>query len=243
MQARSREQAWNHRRMRLTSLLAPTLLFALAVPHAHAGTLRGVASVIDGDTVRVQGKSIRLHGMDAPESDQLCTRPDDTKWRCGQQSALALDDLIARRPVECQQRDIDQYGRVVAECFVGAVSLNRWMVRNGWAIAYRSFSTEYVPDERQAQAERLNMWSGSFDSPAQHRRQGRPARSSRSASASSPPSADCTLKGNIDAKGERIFHSPGQRDYEKTSINTGAGERWFCTTEQATAAGWRPAQR
>ncbi|RPD88759.1 thermonuclease family protein [Luteimonas sp. 100069] len=102
----------------------------------------GTASVVDGDTVRIHDASVRLHAIDAPESNQLCLRLDGSRWRCGQQAALALDAHIARRPLSCEPRDTDRYGRVVAECFVAGESINRWTVRNGWAVACVSTGPE-----------------------------------------------------------------------------------------------------
>ena len=110
----------------------------------------GVASVIDGDTIEIHGLRIRLFGIDAPESSQLCRRPTGDRWRCGQQASFALADRIGRAPVSCQPRDLDRYGRVVGVCFKGSEDLNRWMVANGWAVAYKRYSVDYVAGETAA---------------------------------------------------------------------------------------------
>ena len=136
------------------ALAALTLVLAGALPACPGETvdpdLRGIASVIDGDTIEIHGTRIRLNGIDAPESGQLCRDARGTAWRCGQQAALALSDRIGRQVVSCQQTDTDRYGRVVADCFVGRENLNRWMVREGWAVAYRQYSTAYIPAEDHA---------------------------------------------------------------------------------------------
>lgn len=137
----------------------------LAYPAAAQPDIEGTASVIDGDTIEVHGTRIRLHGIDAPESRQECTRPDGTNWRCGQQAALALSDRIDRATVCCEPRNRDHYGRVVAVCFKGAEDLDRWMVANGWALAYRKYSLDYVADEDRAQRDKRGVWSGSFEMP------------------------------------------------------------------------------
>tara|TARA_R110000824_G_scaffold182979_4_gene363979 strand:- start:152 stop:649 length:498 start_codon:yes stop_codon:yes gene_type:complete len=129
-----------------------------------ADDLVGRASVIDGDTIEIHGQRIRLHGIDAPESRQLC-RKDGQEYRCGQQASLALADKIGVRPVTCEPRDIDRYQRIVAVCRDGEEDLNAWMVLQGHAVAYRRYSKDYIATEEQAQAERRGIWSGEFTMP------------------------------------------------------------------------------
>lgn len=148
----------------LRGLAVAALTFAACAP-AHAETLTGTASVVDGDTLEIHGTRIRLFGIDAPESGQLCTRTSGERWRCGQQAALALSDRIGRSTVSCRGRDTDRYGRMVAVCRSRGVDLNGWMVSQGWALAYRRYSTDYVPAENRAAQARRNIWSGSFDRP------------------------------------------------------------------------------
>lgn len=131
---------------------------------AIAEDLIGRASVIDGDTIEVHGQRIRLHGIDAPESRQLC-RKNGQEYRCGQQASLALADKIGTRPVTCEQRDIDRYKRIVAVCRDGEEDLNAWMVLQGHAVAYRRYSKDYISAEEQAQAEKRGIWSGEFTMP------------------------------------------------------------------------------
>ncbi len=153
-----------------SALTAVTLVLACTLPACSSETtgddLQGVASVIDGDTIEIHGTRIRLNGIDAPESGQLCQDARGTAWRCGQQAALALSDRIGRRQVvSCQQTDTDRYGRVVADCIVGRENLNRWMVREGWAVAYRQYSTAYIPAEDHARTGQRGIWQGRFDMP------------------------------------------------------------------------------
>jgi endonuclease YncB( thermonuclease family) len=125
----------------------------------------GIASVIDGDTIEIHGQRIRLFGIDAPEGSQFCMRPNGERWRCGQQASFALADRIGRAIVRCEHRDTDRYERVVAVCFKGGEELNRWMVANGWAVAFRRYSLDYVAYEDAARRKRTNIWSGEFDMP------------------------------------------------------------------------------
>jgi len=125
----------------------------------------GIASVIDGDTIEIHGRRIRLFGIDAPESQQFCFRANGEPWRCGQHASFALADRIGRATLRCEPRDIDRYNRTVAVCFKGNEDLNRWMVANGWAVAFRRYSLEYVAAEDAARRSRFNVWSGSFEMP------------------------------------------------------------------------------
>ena len=155
------------------SVLALLLALAAIGPASTQEGLTGVASVIDGDTIEICGQRVRLYGIDSPESSQLCMRPTGERWRCGQQASFALANLIGRSIVSCQPRDRDRYGRIVAVCFKGISDLNRWMVANGWAVAYRRYSEHYVADEHIARRSRTNIWSGDFDMPWDWRAQRR----------------------------------------------------------------------
>jgi endonuclease YncB( thermonuclease family) len=149
--------------MRRLTLLT---VLALAVPGiVHAEELIGRATVVDGDTLSIRDTRIRLHGIDAPESSQHCTRPNGKEWRCGQQAANALSDKIGHRNVRCEGKKRDRWGRLIAVCFLGDQDLNAWLVRHGWAVAYRHYSKDYVPHEDRARKARVGVWSGTFDMP------------------------------------------------------------------------------
>lgn len=153
--------------------LASVLIGLTQAAPAVAETISGTASVIDGDTVEIHGQRIRLFGLDAPEGRQPCTR-DGNPWRCGPAAANALADMIGHQPLTCDQRDIDRYGRIVAVCMVGGEDVGQWMVREGWAMAYRQYSKAYIEDENAARAMRIGLWSGEFMPPWEWRRAGSP---------------------------------------------------------------------
>ena len=138
-------------------------------PAVATATLTGRASVIDGDTIEIHGVRIRLYGIDAPESSQTCTAKGQA-YRCGQQAALALANKIGNRPVSCQAKDQDRYGRTVAVCFVAGEDINARIVKSGWALAYRRYSEQYVAQESHAAQAKLGLWQGEFTPPWQWRR-------------------------------------------------------------------------
>ena len=132
-------------------------------------TLSGVPRVIDGDTIQIGKTRIRLHGIDAPEAKQECT-VDNKEWRCGKEATSALKDAIGDKKVNCSRKDTDRYGRVVAVCRVGDLDLNALMVRQGWAMAYRQYSMDYVRDENLAERGERGMWRGDFVAPSEWRK-------------------------------------------------------------------------
>lgn len=145
-------------------------LLSIPVENADAVTMiSGTASVVDGDTLEIHDQRIRLHAVDAPEGRQICQRGGEA-WRCGQASALALSDKIGRRPVRCDQVDIDRYKRIVAKCFAGGEDLGEWLVGQGLAVAYRQYGKDYVRAEDQAREERRGLWVGEFVMPWEWRR-------------------------------------------------------------------------
>ena len=215
-------------------------ILGLAGSAFAAEPIVGRASVTDGDTLVIRDTKIRLYGIDAPERAQLCKDPDGKEYRCGQQAALALADRIGEATVSCEPRDTDRYGRTVAVCRKGKEDLNAWMVAQGHAIAYRRYSKDYVQQEVTAKALMLGIWSGSFEEPSQWRRSKR--QDGEEARPMPPPvwAVECTIKGNISPKGEKIYHLPGTLAYDRTRINEASGERMFCSEDEAKAAGWRP---
>ncbi|WOS42983.1 thermonuclease family protein [Xanthomonas rydalmerensis] len=227
--------------MALKGLLVLSLFFA-SIPGV-AAELVGRATVTDGDTLTVEKQRIRLWGIDAPESTQQCTTKDGRSWPCGRRAAAALDSYVLDKTVRCQPKDTDRYGRVVAECFVQGQSVNGWMVRSGWAVAYRQYATAFIADEADARQHQRNLWQGPFQMPADYRRAKRDQAARQAQVATPPMPSGCRIKGNISRQGKKIYHVPGQRDYERTSIDLSRGERMFCRPEEAARAGWQPAQR
>jgi len=137
---------------------------------ATAGEIAGSPIITDGDTIKIINKRIRLHGIDAPESKQLCKK-NSKEYRCGIIAAEALVKKINKSQVRCIVQDrLDKYKRYIGVCFVKAINLNQWMVRNGHAVAYRRYSKDYIKDEDYAKKNKLGLWSGDFINPEKWRK-------------------------------------------------------------------------
>jgi endonuclease YncB( thermonuclease family) len=143
------------------------VILFLTSTNSFSKTIIGNARVIDGDTININNNKIRLHGIDAPETKQTC-KLDSVDWFCGKQSTEELKKIINDQSVECTVSDIDIYNRYVAICLVNELNLNQWMVKNGWAIAYRYYSTDYIIEEKYARDNKLGIWKSEFLKPYQY---------------------------------------------------------------------------
>ena len=142
------------------------LMLLLLSGDARADDIAGQASVIDGDTLEIHGIRIRLWGIDAPESSQLCRGEDSSQYRCGAQAANDLDAFIARRPVNCSLVSSDPYARSVAICLVGGTNLGEWLVRKGLAVDWSQYSKgRYDGAQRDAEHAGSGIWEGSYVEP------------------------------------------------------------------------------
>lgn len=137
---------------------------------AEGTSLIGRASVIDGDTIEIHGQRIRIAGIDAVESDQLCWQAHGRPWRCGQVAALALSDLVGARNVACTAIGQDRYHRLLGMCSVRGVDLGMHMVSAGYAIPYFDRAKLYGIAARHAREGRKGIWAGSFATPADWRK-------------------------------------------------------------------------
>lgn len=150
--------------------LAMIFLFGGRYLHVFGRVLAVAPTVIDGDTIRGDGKRIRLHGIDAPESAQSCTDKAGRRWSCGAAATAALQTLLGGSRIECKETDIDRYGRIVAICYKGEIDINAWLVRNGWAVAYTRYSYDYLMEEMVARFDNRGIWAGDFVTPEVWRR-------------------------------------------------------------------------
>jgi endonuclease YncB( thermonuclease family) len=200
--------------------------------HALANSISGKPIVVDGDTIEILGQRIRLHGIDAPESDQFCKDKKGKSYGCGDAATRRLSKIIGWNSATCKVKDKDRYGRLVAVCSVKELDLNRQLVKEGLALAYLQYSHDYVGAEKEARKNNVGLWQGEFVKPWGWRK------GKRLATDKPASSENCLIKGNIGSSG-KIYHIPGSKWYDNTKINEVKGERWFCSEAEAKAAGWR----
>jgi endonuclease YncB( thermonuclease family) len=136
-----------------------------STPTSIAG-VAGVADVRDGDSLVIEGKRVRLEGIDAPERDQSCMR-DAKAWACGRAAQKHLARLIGNHAVKCSITKRDRFERLLGRCTAASRDINRTMVRDGMAV---SFGGNYRSEEAQARRERSGLWSSRFERPQAWRR-------------------------------------------------------------------------
>ena len=145
------------------------ILFVLSY-NAIASEISGIPRITDGDTIKILNKRIRFHGIDSPEKKQICIK-NSKKYRCGQEATNALKKKINGKRVTCKVQDkLDRYKRYIGTCFLENIDLNKWMVRNGYAVAYKRYSEDYIEDENYAKKNKIGLWSGSFTNPEKWRK-------------------------------------------------------------------------
>ena len=142
--------------------------FIFIIVLSSASYAKDIVKVIDGDTIHIGVNKYRFSGIDTPEMKQVCKKEDKTIL-CGVLARDALIKKINNQPVECKMETIDRYKRIVAECFVNNESLSQYLVRNGYAFAYRRYSTKFVEDEEYAKTNQLGLWSMQFEYPWDYR--------------------------------------------------------------------------
>lgn len=227
--------------LRFLALLFLASLIPPQPAHAVEAQVSGAVRVIDGDTFDIAGTRVRLFGIDAPEGDQPCRDDQDRALRCGDWVTAQVRTSFSGAQARCSRVDTDRYGRMVARCSVAGQDVGQTLVASGLAFAYAEYSGDYVETEGAAIREGRGIHAYQLIRPAIFRA----SKQNDSAVEAAPARGanGCTIKGNISSKGVRIFHVAGQRDYDKTSIRTDKGERWFCSAADARKAGWRAAKR
>ena len=142
-----------------------SLIFILIINQVKSQTIK----IVDGDTIHLNGEKIRFTGIDTPELKQTCLK-EGVKNPCGLVAKQILINKIGNNEVDCISEGKDQYKRTLAECFVNNESLSSYLVRSGYAFAYRRYSKKFVADEDFARINKIGMWSMEFDYPWNYRK-------------------------------------------------------------------------
>jgi endonuclease YncB( thermonuclease family) len=151
--------------LKISNIFIVLLLVLISSP-----TSANILKIIDGDTIHIGKIKYRLYGIDAPEIKQECER-NNKKYLCGVEATKFLQSLIKDdESINCVNKNIDRYKRIVAVCHYLNEDLSKLMVRNGWAIAYRRYSKDYVDDENYAKENKLGIWNGQFIEPYKWRK-------------------------------------------------------------------------
>ena len=168
--------------MKKLSLILFNLLIFITLPTLSISSdkiILGKAKVIDGDTIKINKKKIRLFGIDAPEKEQICKKKYisififnfQKNYKCGEKSTNALVKKLKDKEVKCIcQKNKDRYKRYIGTCYVKNSDINAWLVKNGYAISYKKYSKKYISQEQYAKENKLGLWEGTFMEPEKWRR-------------------------------------------------------------------------
>ena len=118
--------------------------------------------ILDADTIEISGNKVRLNGIDAPETSQRCKNGNQIFYNCGKMATTELKKLVSSMPdkaIKCTAIGTDEYGRIIGDCTIGQININSWLVRSGWALAYRNYSMKYVEDEEFARTSQNGVWN------------------------------------------------------------------------------------
>ena len=192
----------------------------------------GQIRIVDADTIILNKEKIRLHGIDAPETEQSCYI-EDQAWSCGKEATEYLKKLlegVSTQSLLCKISSKDRYGRSIGVCYIGEININSNLVENGWALAYTEYSKDYIIYQKLASENKVGIWQGDFVEPWNWRKGIRVKAIKKNG---------CMIKGNISSNGKKIYHLPNMKSYYKTKISSSKGERWFCSEKEAQAHGWR----
>ena len=132
---------------------------------ANCKSLDNSIRIIDGDTIILNSEKIRFYGIDTPEKKQKCKDRNGLSYPCGEFATNELKKIISSGQLFCKKRATDRYGRSISICYVNGVDINSLMVKNGWALAYRKYSRDYIDEENEAKDKKVGMWAGKFIAP------------------------------------------------------------------------------
>ncbi|MBS7811417.1 thermonuclease family protein [Roseococcus pinisoli] len=148
----------------------PTQLMGSAPRNQEWSSPAAQIRIVDGDTIRLGDRTLRLYGVEAPERGQFCTNEQGALYDCGTAAAAELARLVGDRGVDCRVQGRDRFGRALGVCQAGDVELNTSLVASGWALADGGSLPALVPVEAAARSAQRGLWVGGFEPPAHWRR-------------------------------------------------------------------------
>ena len=199
------------------------------------GDIGGRANAVSGELLRVSGTIVRLSGVEAPEGSQPCFKGNGRRWSCGSAATDALNRLTRSKNIDCKLSGTDDAGIPLANCRAGEIDLAAELVRSGHVFAAAGFIQSYANEEASAQAAKSGLWQGDTERPAEWRK-----RLWEEAKKAAPDG--CPIKGIIRTAG-RIYAMPWSHNYAGAKLRTVKGERWFCSEDEARAAGFKLSTR
>jgi endonuclease YncB( thermonuclease family) len=212
-----------------------TMIASIGVPFLAGQTIEGKASAVSGDVIRIDGRDLRLAGVEAPDREQRCAGVTGSKWRCGEAAAEALAKAVRNRKLVCQTSGTDDTGRMRATCRAGADDIAAKLVRDGAVFAAGGLFASYAAEERDAKTRKAGLWRATpVERPAEWR-----AKLWETARRAAPEG--CPIKGQITSSGKKSYLVPWHGDYDGAKVRTSRGERWFCTEAEASGQGFKPA--
>ncbi|WP_045834867.1 thermonuclease family protein [Hyphomicrobium sp. 99] len=197
--------------------------------------ISGQATAIAGDAMRVDGVNVRIDGIEAPSNQQPCYRANGRKWNCAAAARTGLSKIIRGRVVTCTRSGQDDAGRTLAQCTVDGSDLATQLVRNGYVFAASSYFSSLGSEETAARNAKAGIWQGEVARPQAWRDQ-----TWEMAKRQAPDG--CPIKGVVRAS-SKIYTLPWSEAYASAKVRPERGERWFCSEDEAKAAGFSSSDR
>jgi endonuclease YncB( thermonuclease family) len=199
-----------------------------AIPGLSRPVIEGTASAVAGDILRINSQTIRLSGVEAPELHQDCGgQGRERRWRCGETARAQLRDLVRGKQVRCELASDGERGL----CRIGTADIAADLVSRGHIFAQQGLFSSYGRLEQDARNARLGLWRGSAERPQEYR-----SRLWEAAKKRAPQG--CPIKAQITRR-DRVYVVPWQAGYGRVRVRVDKGERWFCSEQEAQAAGFK----
>jgi endonuclease YncB( thermonuclease family) len=197
--------------------------------------ISGPATAITGDVMRVDGVLVHIDGIEAPAPQQPCFRANGRRWSCAASAKTGLNKIIRGRVVTCTRSGQDDAGRTLARCAVDGNDVATQLVRNGYVFAVSSYFSSLASEETAARNAKAGIWQGNVVRPQAWRDQ-----TWETAKRQAPDG--CPIKGVVRAS-SKVYALPWSDTYANAKVRPERGERWFCSEDEAKAAGFSSSDR